>query len=169
MCLANCSMTVLIWMDFMLIASNPSVKERHKERRIITDKDLKNPRSPWIHYIDTCMFIHLVQFFYDDNKIASFNLSCEEGHHLPFLLCSQQTTHPPRCLFYLLFVAHMETVHKHHNGSFFQTIHDWLTLSQDWQVPKSWVAVHFQNPQSSCAQMHAPELCSPLWILFSPQ
>jgi hypothetical protein len=33
-------------MDFMLIASNPSVKERHKERRIITDKDLKNPRSP---------------------------------------------------------------------------------------------------------------------------
>jgi hypothetical protein len=32
MCLANCSMTVLIWMDFMLIASNPSVKrDRRKE------------------------------------------------------------------------------------------------------------------------------------------
>jgi hypothetical protein len=39
-------MTVQIWMDFMLIASNPSVKERQKERRIITDEDLKNPRSP---------------------------------------------------------------------------------------------------------------------------
>lgn len=169
MCLANCSMTVLIWMDFMLIASNPSVKERHKERRIITDKDLKNPRSPWIHYIDTCMFIHLVQFFYDDNKIASFNLSCEEGHHLPFLLCSQQTTHPPRCLLYLLFVAHMETVHKHRNGSFFQTIHDWLTLCQDWQVPKSWGGGALPKPSKLMCSNACTWTFSPLWILFSPQ
>ncbi len=58
MCLVNCSMTVLIWMDFMLIASSPSVKERHKERRIITGEDFKNPRSPGIHYIEhACSFI----------------------------------------------------------------------------------------------------------------